>query len=171
MRVPIQAAFVADELTLTREQEQLTARAEALLKQAEKSVGLEKERVIVDTDRQYQAKLAEGDREAKRTDAVTSKMAATIERETAELRAKALTILGEATNKGKELVEMAKAERFRLAVEAFGSSQAYNDWIFASGLPEEVDLKLLYAGEGTLWTDMKNADFGIRANLPIKQNK
>ena len=70
-----------------------------------------------------------------------------------------------------QLVEEAKSDRFRLAVEAFGSAEAYNEWIFASGLPDNVDLKLLYAGEGTLWTDMKNADFGIRANLPINTPK
>ncbi len=171
VRVPIQAAFVADEMTLTREQEQKTAQAEALLRQAEKNVGLETEKVTVDTDRQYQSKLADGDREAKTTDAVTAKMAAAIRKETAELKAQAVTILGEAENKGKEMVEVAKSDRFRLAVEAFGSARAYNDWVFATGLPEDVDLKFLYAGEGTLWTDMNSADFGIRANIPIEQSK
>ena len=68
------------------------------------------------------------------------------------------------------MVEKAKADRFRLAVEAFGSVRAYNDWVFATNLPEDVELNFLYAGEGTLWTDMKNADFGIRANLPIEQS-
>ena len=68
-------------------------------------------------------------------------------------------------NKGKKLIEEAKADRFRLAVEAFGSPDAYNDWIFAENLPKDVDLKLLYAGEGTLWTDMKN--MGVRANMDL----
>ena len=52
-------------------------------------------------------------------------------------------------------------------MEAFKSAEADNEWIFAEGLPTEVDLKLLYACEGTLWTDMKNV--GVRANLDIKQ--
>ena len=156
-------------MTLTREQEQATAKAEALLREAEKNVGLEEEKVSVDTDRQFQARLAEGDREAKRTDAQTNRMVAAIRKDTAELEAQAIKILGEAKNKGKELVETAKADRFRLAVEAFGSARAYNDWVFATGLPDDVDLKLLYAGEGTLWTDMQNADFGVRANLQVDQ--
>ena len=69
-------------------------------------------------------------------------MAAAIERETAELKAEAVKVLSEAENKGKQLIEEAKSDRFRLAVEAFGSAEAYNDWIFADGLPPDVDLKL-----------------------------
>ncbi|MEZ6095904.1 MAG: SPFH domain-containing protein [Pirellulaceae bacterium] len=167
VREPIQSAFVADELTLTREQEQLTAKAEGLFREAEKNVELESERVNVDTDRQYQARLAEGDREAKKTDAQTQRMAAAIDRETAELQAEATKVLGQAENEGKKLVEQAHADRFRLAVEAFGSPSAYNDWIFASNLPKDVELKFLYAGEGTLWTDSDS--LGIRANVGVDQ--
>ena len=49
----------------------------------------------------------------------------------------------------------AKAEKFKLAVQAFGTSDSYNQWVFASGLPEDIRLQLLYAGEGTFWTDLK----------------
>jgi len=52
VRKPIQSRFIAEEVTQTRVQEQETAKAEALLKEAEKSVELEKERVVVDTERQ-----------------------------------------------------------------------------------------------------------------------
>ena len=72
------------------------------------------------------------------------------------MKAQAKTIVGEAENKGKTLVEQAKADKFRLAVMAFGSAGAYNNWVFANGLPENVDLRLFYAGQGTLWTDIKN---------------
>ena len=75
-------------------------------------------------------------------------------------------MLGKAENEGKQLVEEAKSDRFRLAVEAFGTPAAYNNWIFASNLPEDIDLKFFYAGEGTLWTDA-NANFGIRATVPV----
>ena len=35
---------------------------------------------------------------------------------------------------------------------------------------EDVELKLLYAGEGTLWTDMSRSggDFGVRATIPLQ---
>lgn len=167
VRLPIQQSFVADELTITREQEQLTARTEALLKEAEKNVGLATEKVNVDTERQYQTKLAEGDREAKRIEAETARLIAAIDKQTAQLRAQATAILGEAENKGKQMVEQAKADKFRLAVQAFGTANAYNNWTFATGLPDNIELDLFYAGEGTLWTDMK--DVGLRAIVPAKK--
>ena len=66
-------------------------------------------------------------------------------------------------------IEEANADRFRLAVEAFGTPQAYNSSIFATGLPDDIKLQLLYAGQGTLWTDMSKAggNFGIRATISL----
>ena len=167
VREPIQSAFIADENKITREQEQLTAKAEALLREAEKNVGLETEKVEVDTERQFQVELAEGDRQAKTIDAQAARMVAAIMKETAILNAEAATLIGEADNKGKQLIEEAKADQFRLAVEAFGSARAYNDWVFAEGLPADIDLKLMYAGPGTLWTDMK--EIGLQATVPVEQ--
>lgn len=168
VRKPIQMAFIADELKLTRIQEQETAKAKALLNEATKQVDLERERVKVDTERQFQAKVANGNREAGRIAAETKKLSAVIEKETAALRAAATRVLGEATNKGEQMVAEADADRFRLAVEAFGTAGAYNNYIFATGLPEDVDLNLLYAGEGTLWTDPNN--FGVRATVPVNEH-
>jgi hypothetical protein len=51
--------------------------------------------------------------------------------------------------------EEAKADKFGLAVSAFGSGQAYNNWVFAQGLPEDIQLDMIYAGDGTFWTDLK----------------
>jgi len=170
VRKPIQMSFIADELKLTRIEEQETAKAEAFLREAEKNVELEKERVEVDTIRQVEARVAEGDREAKGIEAATVRLVAVIEKETAVLDAEALTVLGEAENKGKQLIEESTADRFRLAVEAFKTPSAYNNWIFATGLPEDVNLRLLYAGQGTLWTDA-GQDFGIRATLPLSSGE
>ncbi len=63
------------------------------------------------------------------------------------------------------MIEEATAEKFGLAVAAFGGAEAYINWVFATNLPDDLELKLIYAGEGTLWTDANN--LGIRANLPI----
>jgi regulator of protease activity HflC (stomatin/prohibitin superfamily) len=169
VRKPIQTAVIAEELSLTRGQEQLTAKAEASFREAEKGVELEKERVDVDTEKLFETRLAEGDREAKGIDAETERLIAKIEKDTAILEAQAVEILGRAENEGKQLIEEAKAGKFALAVQAFGTPTAYNNWVFATGLPDNVDLKFLYAGEGTLWTDMDNV--GVRANIPIKSSK
>jgi regulator of protease activity HflC (stomatin/prohibitin superfamily) len=170
VREPIQMAFIADELKLTREEEQTTAKEEASLREAENKVDLATDTVDADTEKQVEEAKAGGNREAARIEAETEKLVAAIDKETEELKAQAVTILGEATNGGKKMVEEAKADRFRLAVDAFGSPQAYNNWFFATNLPENIELNFLYAGEGTLWTDMNKAGsgFGVRGIIPLK---
>ena len=128
-------SFVADELTLTREQEQATAREEGRLREAESQVELASKTVEVGTRKQVASKEAEGDRRAETIRAETIRLVAAIEKETAALEAEAEKVIGEAENQGKRMVEEATADRFRLAVQAFGTPQAYNNWIFASGLP------------------------------------
>lgn len=169
VRKPIQMSFIADELTLTREQEQLTAKEEAKLREAEEQVMLASRTVEVDTKKQVAGRMAEGDREAETIRAETTRKVAAIVKETAQLEAEAERVRGEAENEGKRMVEEATADRFRLAVAAFGTPQAYNNWVFASGLPDDVKLQLLYAGPGTLWTDMQKGEggFGVRATLPL----
>lgn len=171
VRKPIQTAFIADELTLTREQEQLTAKEEGALREAEEQVLLAAKTVEVNTLKQVAEKMAEGNRTAEGTRAETEKLVAAIRKETALLEADATKILGEAENKGKQQIAEATSDRFRLAVEAFGTPQAYNNWVFATGLPDDVKLQLLYAGQGTLWTDMDKAgtNFGVRATIPLDQ--
>lgn len=155
VRKPIQEKFVADELKLTREQEILTARTEAILRGAEKEVDKEKEQVDAETMKMVAQVAAEGNKEAEETKAETLKLVAVVARKTAELEAEASVTIGKATAGAKQVEAEAKSELFTLAVDAFGSGSAYNQWVFATGLPEDVQLDLFYAGEGTLWTDLK----------------
>jgi hypothetical protein len=107
--------------------------------------------------------LAEGEKEAKEIEAETEQLVAAIDRETADLDAKKTVLLGRAESGAKQMSAEATADKFRLAVEAFGTPAAFNKWEFAEQLPPDLDLKLFYAGEGTLWTDLKN----ITPTLPI----
>lgn len=155
VRKPIQEKFIADELKLTRDQEQLTARTEAVLREAEKRVDLERERINAETIKVVAQANAEGRKKAEETRAGTLKKVAAIARETAELNAQASVTLGKAAAEAKQQLAEAESELFQLAVDAFGSGSAYNQWVFATGLPNDVQLDLFYAGEGTLWTDLK----------------
>ncbi|QDT63250.1 SPFH domain-containing protein [Calycomorphotria hydatis] len=155
VRQPIQQSFIADELKLTREQEILTAKTEAMLREAERKVELESQRILAETDKKVAKVLAEGQKTAEETHGETAKMVAAIDRKTADLEAQATVLRGEAIAKAQQVQEEAKADKFRLAVAAFGSGMAYNQWVFASGLPTNIKLNLLYAGEGTFWTDLK----------------
>lgn len=167
VRLPIQEGYIANELKITREQEQLTAMTEADLREAEAKVLLQTEQIKVETQKLVAAKLAEGQKKAAETVAETSKLVAAVARETAEIDKDATIMLGEAKAKSKTLSEEAKAEKFKLAVEAFGSGLAYNQWVFASGLPDDIELNLIYSGEGTFWTDLK----GFSETLLGKQAK
>jgi len=167
VREPIQKGYVADELKLTRDEETKTARIEADFREAVKKVELEAERVVADTDRLRAAVLAEGEKLAKEIAAETEQLIAKIDRQTAELNAKKTVMLGRATSEAKKLAAEATSDKFRLAVQAFGSTEAYNKWGFAEQLPETLDLRLFYAGEGTLWTDLKN----ITPTLPVMEPK
>ena len=155
VRKPIQESFLSDELKLTRDQEQLTAHTEGMLREAEKTVELETESIKAETLKLVAEAVAEGNKEAEETKAQTSKLVAKVALDTAELDAQATVTLGKARASIKQMEAEAKSELFQLAVDAFGSGKAYNQWVFATGLPEDVQLDLFYAGEGTFWTDLK----------------
>lgn len=156
VRIPIQNGYIANEMTLTRTQEGLTARTEALLREAEEQVELKSETVRVETEKMIASVKAEGAKEAKEIAADTQRQVAKIDREAAEIDAKKTVVLGQAKAEAEKMTQEADAQRFQLAVEAFGSGQAFTKWQFAEGIPDELNLNLFYAGEGTLWTDLKN---------------
>lgn len=126
-----------------------------MLEEATSRVELESEKVRVDTKKQVAKRMAEGEKTAQETIAETLQLVAAIDKVTAQLEADANVLLGEAQAKVKQMAEEATADKFRLAIEAFGEPAAYNQWVFANGLPEDLQLKLLYAGDGTFWTDLK----------------
>jgi regulator of protease activity HflC (stomatin/prohibitin superfamily) len=155
VRQPIQQGYIADELKITREQEQITAMTEGNLREAEEKVKVQTETIRVETEKMVAAKVAEGAKTAAQTKAETTKLVAKIARDTAEIDKEATITLGEAKANARKLEEEAKANKFQLAVEAFSSGQAYNQWVFAQGLPDDIELNLIYSGEGTFWTDLK----------------
>ena len=155
MRIPIQRANLANELKLTSEQKELTAKTEGTLREAEKNVDLAAATVRVETERKLAKLTADARKRAAETAAETQKRLAEVDRKTAELDRQATTALGEATAEAQKLMEQAKSGKFKLAVAAFGNAAAYSQWSFANGLPENVKLQMLYAGPGTFWTDLK----------------
>ena len=55
------------------------------------------------------------------------------------------------------LVDGERATGQQLKVKAFGDAEAYNRWIFANGLGDDLKINILHAGPGTLWTDLEKA--------------
>ncbi len=170
IREPIQQANIAGELKLTREQEQKTAETEALLREAEEKVKLATQEIDSTTEKLVAKRMAEGQKEAEETKATTKQLVAQIDKQVAELEAQTTILLGEANAKVRQFSEEAKAELFGLAVAAFGNGEAYNLWVFANRLPENVQLDLLYAGEGTFWTDLKGFTEALLARQAAAQS-
>jgi regulator of protease activity HflC (stomatin/prohibitin superfamily) len=169
VRRPIQTAYIADELKLTREVEQLTAKKEAELREAERKVEQATLETNALTTKLVAEKLADGDKIVAETDAETRKLVATINKQTAELKAQATLVAGQAEGEGKMAIETAKASKFKMAVTAFGTPAAYNNWVFATALPDGLELNLFYSGTGTLWTDLNGGKFNINVPAPAAE--
>lgn len=167
VREPIQKGYIADELKLTREQETQTAKTEGMLREAEQTVLLEAAKITEETKKLVAEITAKGQQDADRIGAETEKKVAVIDRDAAEVDAQRVVALGEADANAQKLQQEAKADLAALAVKAFGDPAAYTKWQFAENLPENIDLKLIFAGEGTLWTDLK----GIQPVLPVEKSK
>jgi hypothetical protein len=166
VREPIQKGYVADELALTRAQETTTAKMEASLREAEQTVLLEAAKITEGTKKLIAETKATGQKESETIAAETEKKVAAIDRQCAEIDAKKTVALGEAENNSKRMQQEARAQLFELAVKAFGDPTAYTQWQFAQGLPENIDLKLIYSGPGTLWTDLKGLTPMLNVNPP-----
>ena len=164
VREPIQKGYVADELVLTRNQETTTAKMEARLREAEQKVLLEAARITENTKKLIAEVKANGQKDAETIGAETGRRVATIDRKCAEIEAQKTVAIGEAENAAKRMQQEARAQLFELAVKAFGDASAYTKWQFAQGLPDSIELKMIYSGPGTLWTDLK----GVLPTLNVK---
>ncbi len=155
VREPIQKAKIADELTKTREQEQLTAKAQADLTESKAKVVFEEKRTMAETGKMVALVGAEGEKKAKEIEAMTEKLRAEIDAKSADIEAQTTRLLGEAKAQSTKLAKEAKAERVQLLVKAIGGPDSYERYIFAEGLPQDLRVGIFYAGQGTLWTDLK----------------
>ncbi|MFO0907558.1 MAG: SPFH domain-containing protein [Isosphaeraceae bacterium] len=158
VREPIQRAKIADELTKTREQEELTAEAQAELTEAKAKVVLEGRRTQAETLKLVAEIEADGEKKAREIEAETEKLRAEIDAKTAAIEAQSTKLLGEAEAKKVELLRQAEADRFRQYVTALGTPEAYNKYVFAEGLSDDLKLGVFYAGPGTFWTDLKGLE-------------
>jgi hypothetical protein len=170
VREPIQKAKIAVELTKTREQEQLTAKAQADLTEAKAKVTLEEKRTLAATEKLVAELMAEGEKKAREIAALTEKIQAEIDARTAQVEAQTTKVLGEANAQKTRLTREAEADRFRQYVRALGGPESYNRYIFAEGLPETLHLGVFYAGPGTLWTDLKGFEQTMLGKLASERS-
>lgn len=151
----IQRANIEVENDLTNKQKTLTAVTAAKLQEALKQVDVARETVSSETGVKVANITAEGAKKAAEIDAQRDLDIARINLEIANLEAQRTQILGKATADVAKLKNDAEAKGAKLMVDAFGSPQAYNLYTFAKNF-QPTDLKLIFAGPGTFWTDLKS---------------
>jgi hypothetical protein len=151
----IQQANIEVERDLTNKQKTETAQVKAQLEQSLKLVDVAKETVASDTGVKVANILADGQKQAAEIGAQRDLEVAKIELQIAQLDSQRTQILGKADADVAQLKAEAEAKGAKLLVEALGSPQAYNNYIFAKNFQPQ-ELRLIFAGPGTFWTDLKS---------------
>jgi hypothetical protein len=153
LKKTIQRGYIAKEEELTRDKQRETAMVKAELETAQVQIEVVREQVIADTRKKVAEIMAEGNKQAEEIDAQRDLEVARIERQIAQLDAEKTRVLGKANADVEKLANQAEADGKRLMIEAFGTGRAYNLYTFADRFEPE-SIRLIFAGEGTFWTDL-----------------
>jgi len=151
----IQRTNIEVENQLTVKQKTQTAMVKARLDAEQKLVEVAKDTVTGDTALKVANILADGDKKSAEIDAQRQLDVAAIELQIAALDAQTRQILGKANADVERMKNDAEARGAEMMVRALGSPQAYNAYIFARNFDPQ-DIRLIFAGQGTFWTDLKS---------------
>src|SRR4029079_2876675 len=151
----IQRANIEIERELTNRQKTLTATKEAEYQEALKLVDLATARVSSETKQKVANLLATGNKQSAEIGAKRELSVAEIQAQVAALDAERTQILGKAHADVERLKQESEAKGAKMLVDAFGTPQAYNQYIFAKNF-EPKELRMIFAGPGTFWTDLKS---------------
>jgi len=164
---PIQAASVAKEQDLTNKARQDTARKQAelntetaMVEQLAKQVEQETEKLIATT-------VAKTKNEVASINASASLKAAELNLEKATIQSQITQVQGEAKVRADFVVANERALGEKMRVSVFKESSTLADLNFVDNLNSALSIRILHAGTGTLWTDMK----GLTPTVPVKAAK
>jgi SPFH domain / Band 7 family len=167
----IQQANIERERDLTNQQKTATAATQARLDQTLKLVDVARETVTSDTGVKVANIGADGAKQAAEIEAQQELDVASIDLEVAKLDAQRTQILGKADADVAKLKNSAEAAGNKMLIDAFGSPQAYNLYVFAQNFAP-TELRLIFAGNGTFWTDLKTfQDIGGANQILQEQSK
>lgn len=160
----IQQSFIAIESQLTKEKQREAATVKAQLEEVKKQVEIARETIRAETRILVANIKAEGDKSAAEIAAEAELEVATIQQQVAQLDAQRRQILGQAGADVERMKNDAEAKGYRLLVSAFGSPQAYNLYTFAENF-DPSSIRMIFAGEGTFWTDLSRFEDAGAAKL------
>jgi len=168
---PIQLASLAGEQDLTNKEKQNTAKKMAELNTELSLIEQKREQVAQETEKLKAEIKADEEKEVATIQAETVKKVAQIEKETAGVHAEKITRVGKADAEVIRMVEGEKVVGYQLKVQAFKDPMAFNLWTLAMNLNEDISVRIIHAGDGTLWTDLEKAGLGeLGGAMMIKQS-
>ena len=154
---PIQDSRVAAEWNITYVEKTKTEAKKAELDETVGKIRQTEQVVEFETQRLEGNIRAEQEKQVNELAAQTRFLVADLARQTAAIRADVRRKLGGAEAKVVEMKGKAEGEGYALQVKAAGGPLDYINLQFARQLPDKIQLSLIYAGPGTLWTDLEKA--------------
>ena len=166
---PIQAASVAKEQDLTNQTQQQTEKRRADLNAEIAKIDQLKREVDQETAKLVATIEAETKKEVAQISAATRLRVAEIELEAAKIQAQITETKGAADVKARYAVDNERALGVKRRAAAFKDPSLWADLAFADALNPDVNIRVLHAGEGTLWTDLKGAALALPAPASDKR--
>lgn len=161
---PIQEASVSKEQDLTNKARQDTARKQAELNTETAMVEQLKKQVEQETEKLVATIGAQTKNEVATIQAEAQLEVATINLQKAAVQAQITQVQGEAKARSEFLVANEKALGEKLRAAVFQNPATLADLTFADKLNPGVGIRIIHAGEGTLWTDLKT----LAPTVPVK---
>jgi hypothetical protein len=154
---PIQDARIAAEWNTTNAEKTKTEAKKAELDETVGKIRQVEQVVEFETQRREGNIRAAQEKQVNEIAAQTRLLVADLARQTAAIRADIKRKLGGAEAQVVEMKGKAEGDGYRLTVQAAGGPAEFTAYQFAKELPAKLQLSLIYAGPGTLWTDLDQA--------------
>ena len=158
---PIQETSIAKERDLTNKTQQETAKKQALLNTELAMVDQLKRETEQETEKITATIAAEMRKNVAGIAADAQLKVAEINLNAAKIRAEINRTKGEAEAKARFLVENERALGVKRRAEVFREIGTLADLQFIESLNPGLSIRVIHAGEGTLWTDLKGASITL----------
>ena len=168
IKATIQARMLAEEEKLTLKIEQQRDTVAASLEKARRMVEVAVKDFDAETEALVREEEEKGHKKADQIKAEADRTVAALLRTAEESKAQTVMIIGQADADVIEAKKKAEAKKLELLIEAYGGPDQYNLATFAESLSEDLQIEYRYAGEGTLWTDMKTSLAEMAAKKILK---
>ncbi len=161
---PIQQASVATEQDLTNQALQKTARKQAELNTQTAMISQLKRQVEQETEKEVATIVANTKKEVAGIAVDADLEVAQINLEKAAIQADITKVSGEAKVQAEFVVANEMALGRKMLASVFADPATLAELKFVEELNPGVGIRIIHAGEGTLWTDLKN----LAPTLPVK---